>query len=1095
MPVTARCAVCSRAIRNKRRVSCTICEGVSYHIKCWKNKFNFAIAKDSIISNWRCNNCSTSTEPSGSNVTTDNIINAQALNELYTEEILRSEDTEEYCIPNDVRDRYFETSDLTFTADRLKSDNSKFFMTMSINIRSLNKYDNFCKIDALVHSMAIKPHVIGITETWLTTNEHGPHNNLSGYSFISNARTKSRGGGVGLYIKNNIKFSIRNDLTVMDEKIFESIFIDAYYANQKFTVGTIYSSQNATIDANNKFLSHLWPLLKKIEPSKVDCFIMGDTNHDLGDIENSIVDQFKDEMFGESFYSLINHPTRITTTSSTIIDHIWTNITNKNFLSGILVDKISDHLPIFQLTELEYFKDPVPSPHTHFSNQNLKHLKNALSHLDLSALTTTNDINQSFDHLHLILQTAIESLPKRQKRNTENKSWYDSDLEYLKTQKEKTYKKFKRTGKYRDKLIHNSAHIKYFATVAQKREKFIADRFSDLKDDIKGTWKFVNSLLGKNKTSPQITLNINNKNEVDPTSLANHFNAYFANVAETIRTTIPSAHVSFHHYLPQSTSNDKNSFFLFPTDIDEITEVIKKLKPKRSAGLDKIPTMILKYLPDNILQILMDLINRSFQEGIFPNIYKKSKIVPIYKNKGSRKSVEQYRPITLVNSLSKIIEKLVYKRLDSFLNKKNFFFNKQFGFRKKMSTSHAISLLVSTVTKNMNKKHKTLGIFLDLSRAFDLVDHDILLYKLNHYGIRGLANSWFRSYLSDRTQQVEINGELSSNICNIIFGTPQGSILAPLLFLIFINDLPNCLEHGVPLLFADDTNILISHTNCHELITKGNQELVNIQNYLGANKLFLNAGKTQAMFIRTNNTTIPTNLENLKIYDENVEIVNNLKFLGVIINEKLSWKSHMLFIKSKLRRNTAVCAKIKNYLNKDAFLNLYHSMIECHTRYGITSWCFGNSTQKLSLQRSCNRFLQMALKTFSTDHLHEEMERNKILSIDQLLLLEIGLNMFKIHNETFPSALTDFFTSTTRTRTLRSGRGLIGDIPRIQSTKQALGFKGPIIWSNIPNFVKYSSEEGSVLRQYNDFKNNLKSYILSIGISESKVIIDTLIHN
>ena len=178
-----------------------------------------------------------------------------------------------------------------------------------------------------------------------------------------------------------------------------------------------------------------------------------------------------------------------------------------------------------------------------------------------------------------------------------------------------------------------------------------------------------------------------------------------------------------------------------------------------------------------------------------------------------------------------------------------------------------------------------------------MVDHNILLDKLSYYGIRGIANDWFRSYLTNRLQQVEVDGKLSTNICKILLGTPQGSVLAPLLFLIFINDLPNCLEHGDPLLFADDSNILFSDSDCHKLIEMGNTDLINIQNYLGANKLFLNASKTQAMFFRTNNTPIPNNLNDLKIYDEKISFAGDLKFLGVFINHKLSWKTHMHDIK------------------------------------------------------------------------------------------------------------------------------------------------------------------------------------------------------
>ena len=223
-------------------------------------------------------------------------------------------------------------------------------------------------------------------------------------------------------------------------------------------------------------------------------------------------------------------------------------------------------------------------------------------------------------------------------------------------------------------------------------------------------------------------------------------------------------------------------FFTPTTNIEEVKQIIGKLKPKRSSGLDKIPTIVLKYLPDNILNTLIKLLNRSFEEGIFPNIFKTAKVVPIFKKKGSRKNIEQYRPVSLINSMSKLIEKIVYKRVANFLDRNKFFTNRQFGFRKQMSTSHAITLLVDSITKNMNSKNKTLGIFLDLSRAFDLIDHEILLYKLNHYGFRGISNVWFRSYLSNRTQQVEVDSDLSDNICGILFGTPQGSILSPLLF-------------------------------------------------------------------------------------------------------------------------------------------------------------------------------------------------------------------------------------------------------------------------------------------------------------------------
>ena len=1069
-------------------------------MKCWKNSTNEPFATDRTTARWCCASCNVNsgTEPIINETVrqeTQNILTAQALNDLYVDNVISPEnDDPDYSPCSNIQDRYFDSEDIKTVAGELVNEHSKYLMTMCVNVWSLNM-EHFTALDALIHSLPIKPKVIAINETWLTSDDDGPHNNLPGYTFKSNCRkkfTRIAGGGVGLYIKNDVKFSLRDDLTVMDEKIFESIFIDLYYGNKTVTVGTIYRRPDTLIDSNNKFFSHLIPMLKKLKSSNKDCYIMGDQNYNLLETDDPLVDQFVDEMFSESFYSLINHPTRIIDSTKSILDHIWTNVTDKQIISGIMIDKIADHLPVFQITELEPFTETAPRPFTSFSIRNLSHLRESLSLLDISNVKEIPNLDEAFETLHRILDIALQSLPKQQAKNSKSAHWYDNELYHLKRQKENTYRKYIRTRKNIDKVKCNEAKIKYFSSLSKKKNVFLAKRFFDLRNDLKGTWKLVNSLLGKSKKSPCISLEINGKVETDASITSNYFNTYFSNVAQEIRSIIQQSPRNFKDYLPRPAQAETTSCFLFPTDVEEIKQVRGKMKPKRSFGLDKIPPIVLKYLPDNILEVIATLINRSFQEGTFPNTYKASKVVPIYKNKGSRKNAEQYRPVSLINSMSKIIEKIVYQRISSFLNKKNFFSNKQFGFRKRMSTSHAISLLVNTVTKNMNKKSKTLGIFLDLSRAFDLVDHNILLYKLNHYGIRGVANDWFRSYLSNRTQQVEIDGQLSSNICNIIYGTPQGSVLAPLLFLIFINDLPNCLEYGDPLLFADDTNVLISHTNCNELIRMGNKELANIENYLNANKLFPNTDKTKVMIFRTNNTRIPSNLADMKIYGKQIDIVSSLKFLGVMINDKLSWKLHMQKIKSKLRSSTGVFSKIRHLINEEAALNLYHSMVECHLRYGIDSWCFGNSTLKNSLIRSCNRFLQMIFKTRSHSQLESKMEAKNILSLDQLLFLEIGLTMFKIYNNSYPSALTNLFTPLSEPRITRSRNRFLSDTPRIQLTKQALGFKGPKIWDYIPNFVKYSNGDGTFYRTLNDFKTHLRSYIVSVGIPESKRIINEI---
>ena len=359
-----------------------------------------------------------------------------------------------------------------------------------------------------------------------------------------------------------------------------------------------------------------------------------------------------------------------------------------------------------------------------------------------------------------------------------------------------------------------------------------------------------------------------------------------------------------------------------------------------------------------------------------------------------------------------------------------------------------------------------------------------------------IDDKWFHSYLSNRGQQVYVNGILSSNICKVKHGTPQGSILGPLLFIIFINDLPNCLEHSTPLFYADDTNLLISGKDCNDLVKKGNEELENISNWLRSNMLSLNVTKTQAVLFRTPNTRIPTNMSKLFLTGHELTLADSTEFLGVTITKSLSWKKHMISLKSKLRRNTGVCRKIKNQVGPGAMLNLYHSMIAGHVRRDIATWCHGNTSLKNTIENICQRFLKMTLPHANSNNIHDMMAINQIMTVDQILFYEIAIIMFKIHNDIFPECFKSFFVPTMHQMTTRSRRCFSFDKPRIQLTKQALNYKGTIIWNNLPNDVKYSNNDNSrsSFKSLNAFKKSLKNFIINSGSMEISFILSQIIN-
>ena len=297
-------------------------------------------------------------------------------------------------------------------------------------------------------------------------------------------------------------------------------------------------------------------------------------------------------------------------------------------------------------------------------------------------------------------------------------------------------------------------------------------------------------------------------------------------------------------------SNPLNHNFLFKSvDSNEIIFIIDSLENSKATGPHSIPTEILKLIRFNISYPLKEIINMSFATGVYPDKLKIAKVIPIFKNKGEQLLVSNYRPISLLSNVNKIFEKIVYSRLYSFLNLHNCIFELQFGFRAKHSTNHALLSITEMIREALDNSNFACGIFIDLQKAFDTVDHQILLKKLEHYGIRGIANNWFKSYLSNRKQFVSING-FNSKEQSMKYGVPQGSVLGPLLFLIYINDLNKAIKYSTVHHFSDDTNLLVVGKNLQDIQKQINLDLKSLCKWLRANKISLNTSKTELILFR-----------------------------------------------------------------------------------------------------------------------------------------------------------------------------------------------------------------------------------------------------
>ena len=324
----------------------------------------------------------------------------------------------------------------------------------------------------------------------------------------------------------------------------------------------------------------------------------------------------------------------------------------------------------------------------------------------------------------------------------------------------------------------------------------------------------------------------------NPYDTANTFNNYFASIAETTKKSIKCTHKHFSDYL----SNESDStIFLQPTDKEEIANIISCLNSSKASGPNSIPYRILFLLKNDISKQLADLFNLSFFTGVFPSVLKTAKVVPVFK-KDSKLDYSNYRPISLLSNIEKILEKLMYKRLYTFLNNNNIIYNLQFGFRQQYSTSHALINITEIIRKALDDGNIGCGVFVDLQKAFDTVDNQILLAKLSHYGICGVSNDWFKSYLSNHSQYVSING-YDSGLAAINCGVPQGSVLGPLLFLLYINDLNQAIKFCKVHDFGDDTNLLCLGNSIKKLNKLVNADLKHLVNWLNGNKISLNVKK------------------------------------------------------------------------------------------------------------------------------------------------------------------------------------------------------------------------------------------------------------
>ena len=513
-----------------------------------------------------------------------------------------------------------------------------------------------------------------------------------------------------------------------------------------------------------------------------------------------------------------------------------------------------------------------------------------------------------------------------------------------------------------------------------------------------------------------------------------------------------------------------------PITEGEVDRLIRNLPNKNSSGYDDLSNILLKELHHLITQPLTDLFNRSISEGIFPEAMKLADTVPLYKSK-DRTLTTNYRPVSLLITISKLLEKAVHSRVYDFMEQTNQMYPSQYGFRKKHSCETAISELVAEIVKNMDEKKYTLGIFLDLSKAFDTLSHDVLLKKLERYRIRGYPLLWFESYLRDRKLRTKcntVNGLKYSDYYDVEYGTPQGSCLGPLLFLIFNNDLHLHLTLLKCILFADDTTLFKGHKNIRYLKWCVENEMTEVEDWFRANGLTLNLNKTECVLFGTTNLLRQDTIKEIKLGDLLVKVCDKVKFLGMWLDKELKFLYHTGQLVLKLKRNQHMLRLSHNTLNEHSKRMIYSAHIQSHIQYGLAVW--GPICNKENLEKI--RALQIANAKLINKH--KSMKDLKVLTIDQLLVLELCKISKRFLDHELPEPIMrNMNTNATRDSLVKNHPygTRYKHIPNVPKANTAHYQKSYLVksWQELSKLPIYLKE----IKNLKLFKKKVKQYLLT----------------